>query len=569
MRVTQETFIDGLDFISKDTQISPNGYYYLVNARQRLGSIQPNKKPLRISGIPSGNKQGIIAVGDILIAFVDGSAYYNVDGQTTWIKISNFTLDANVEKLYSIAVPAGTVAYVRKLNSSLNAADPIVKTYTLTVNGTPSAILVQDGINQPQLILENGLGGFTARAAQTYTQWANNALSREYVPIGTQMFIVDAKLFVVNPSKHAIYHSISGRYLDFMVNIDVNGDKLATESLGGADSVSFNFDADEITCCQAVGIPSSFVYGTARVTRIITLDYNNPILGEPQPYVSEIVVTGLVNEDSFVDILGDYACIDFEGVKSFNAVKTFKFEGRNSIFSLMLSRLLETTTSSGVKKTIKQTRCRAIVFNNYALFNLDTTWSNLLVIYDTILQKWVALDITKVNAIKQFAIVETEEQSKLYAINVLDELYQLYGSTENETGQLHTRAFANVVQSQEGIEKVVSKGEYFKPSFEDGSENAVVRLVEMANGEYSQQVLQNLPENLAGIQFPFQFPIIFNNRPRAETLTFNLARAGLKGNKLSYVVQWNTDAKLCGFELMTRDEDAPVSKEQMERTYAS
>ena len=116
--------------------------------------------------------------------------------------------------------------------------------------------MVQDGINQPWLIQLNELINIlTARKLNTYNQWSNvssGANSREYVPIGKQMMYLNSILFIVAPNGRSIYRSVSGRPLDFMVNIDVDGKKVPSEIIGGAASVSFAADFDEITCITPV-----------------------------------------------------------------------------------------------------------------------------------------------------------------------------------------------------------------------------------------------------------------------------------------------------------------------------
>src|SRR5258708_29733690 len=112
------------------------------------------------------------------------------------------------------------------------------------------------------------------------------------------------------------------------------------------------------------------------------------------------------------------------------------------------------------------------------MFNFDTNWGNLLAIYDTILQKWVALDIIPMFAIKQFAIIELSGESKLYAVNDTD-LYQLYGSTETEIAQLYTRAYIAMVPTDKAFSEYgqpgiayAQKSEYLKVHFQGGNKAA-------------------------------------------------------------------------------------------------
>lgn len=555
MKVLQNNFNDGFDLLSCDTEISKNGFLYLINARQRLGFIEPNKKPLEITGAPAGKKQGGIALEDVLIAFIAGSAWYNVDGSDSWIQIPGFAMSPTVDIYYAIAVPDGTVKYQRKLETA-NISNPISREYPdFLIDGTPAGILVQDGINQPYLIQQLASGIFSARVTNTYAKWKNEQKNREYVPIGKQMTIVDAKLLISSPDNKKIYQSISGRYLDFMVNVDVNGDKLPTEAQGGADSVSFNFDSADITCLTECNIPSSFIYGTSRNLRIVTLDYNNTIFGEPTYFVSEKLTVGVVNQDSIIDILGDYAIIDFEGIKSFNAVKNLKIEGDNSIFSLNIGRII---------KKIKQTNPHAIMYDNFALFYLKTKWGNLIAVFDTLLQRWSSFDIIDALLIKKFAITTTTSAFHLYAFTGDDKIYKLYSSTEVETAQLHTRSYTrhNAEDAPDSFSNI--KGESFKLAFADGSIEGTVQLVEQADGQKSLSLSKTLPIDVSGISFPISFPIIFNANQTDEAITFNL-RGGKKGSKLSYIIKWNSDAILNSIELVTSEEVPAVAKKQKER----
>lgn len=551
MHGLQNTFVGGLDAITPDTQIADNSYYYLINARQRLGSIKPNKKPAKVTTIPVGLKQGTISLGNILISFISGKAYFNVDESQYWFKIPSFLMSTTIERFYSIAVPEGKVNYIRKLNPDENISSLLIKSYDFEIQGTPASILVQDGVNQPWVIEYDPVTGlFSSRETNNYNDWTN--ADREYVPIGKQMMLVDSKLYIVEPNSKFIYQSISGRYLDFMVNVDINGNKLNTESQGGAASVSFNFDSDDITAIVPASNPSSFLYCTARFVRIIALDYARTIFGEPTYFVSSgPIEVGVVNQDSVVSILGDTALIDEEGVKSFNSVTQLEFEGNNSIFSLQLAKLLD---------GVKQTSCRAISFNNYAIFDLDTRKGRLMAIYDMLLEKWVALDITEVFKVKQFTIVKTTSGQKLYAINTKDELFQLYASDDTEIAQLYTKSFIALGDN----EYMAQKSEFFKTFFNGGSENGIATVIELIDGQIGQRLNKNLSDNLAGISFPIQLPIIFGNKPTCEPITFNLTN-GRKGYKIAYIVQWNTDAELQAIEMKTSNDTPIVAGKQAER----
>lgn len=561
MIYNQSDFSDGFNFITSDVNISGNGYYYLINARQRFGEIEANAATFQNQTIPAGKKQGAITLGNILIVFIAGAAWYNIDGSNIWNKVPGFAMDPTVKKYYTLAVPASTFNFTRILNVSGNIKDPL-QTTNFKVNGTIAGIIVQDGINQPFVIYQElNSGNLLSRVTGNYTSWTLNT-SMEYVPIGNQMMFLDQKVYIVSQNNKYIYQSISGRPLDFMVNVDLNGDKLPTEDAGGAISVSFSFDSDDITCIKPINTPDSFIYGTARNTRVITLDFTNTIFGEPTYTQAAELVVGIVNQDSALDILGDYALIDFEGVKSFNAVTQLKWEGRNSVFSLQLSRIL---------KSIKQTRCRSIFYNNFALFALDTVWGFLIAVYDTLLGKWVAFDIIDgISSVREFAIVSTPEFDKLYCITENDELYQLYADPINkEAASIHTRAFSGITSNQYGQTATISyqqQGEYLRMYFRDVFQDTKVIITQYCDGQRSQRLEIPLPHNTGGVgPGPIYPPVIPSEGIRAQCLNVNLSGVSLEAVKVAFVIQWKGSAKLMAIELQVSDNMPLVDRNQAEQ----
>lgn len=565
MIYNQAKFDAGLNFITSDLNIANNGYYYIVNARNRFGEIEAINGSIKNTTVPPGKKQGHIGLGNILIEFIAGNAWYNIDGSPIWAKVPGFTMNTAVDKIYSLAVPASTFNFSRALNISGNVKDPIKNT-NFKVNGTIAGVIVQDNINQPYIIYQDLVtGNLLSRKTQTYAEWTLNT-KMEYVPIGNQMMFLDQKVFIVSPNNKYIYQSISGRPIDFMINVDINGNKLATEDAGGAISLSFAFDSDDITAIKPANIPDSFLYCTARNTRIITLDFQNTIFGEPTYSQAAELVVGVVNQDSVLDILGDYALIDFEGVKSFNAVAQLKWEGRNAIFSLQLSRIL---------KGIKQTRCRSILFNNFALFAIDTVWGFLIAVYDTLLNCWVAFDIIAgLSSVREFAILTTPERDKLFAITENDDLFELYADEDNrEAPSMHTRAFSRVLEPlyMQASISFQQKSEYLKLYFRDSFQDTQVVVTEFCDGKRSQRLTKNLPSQKTGIgPAPIYPPVIPSVNVRAQSLTFNLSGdTTFEAAKNSFVIQWKGSAKLQALELLTSDNMPNMSNTQAEQTLVS
>jgi len=402
----QSDFGGGQDNISDPIKIAADSYEYLFNGRSRFSVIDTIKKPRLLDNAPSGNRQGLYAIGNSMILFVSGLAYYYDTTFDVWHKINTFLMDVNVDTIYTEFVNSSTANAVRKMNSSGSNNDKILKTYDFTVSGNPAGLVCQDGINQPWLIqLNTNTNTFSARLCKTYDQWSNTSITandREYVPIGKQMLYINDILFIIAPDGTSIYRSVSGRPLDFMVNIDVSGNKGASENLTGASSVGFSVGSQTITAIRELGA-DAFIIATAHNVNIVSFDYINTIFGEPTFTFPAKMKFGIVNQFSISEFK-DVVSIDFEGVTSFNAVSQLRFEGCNSIFSLNMS---------GFFKDIRQDVCCCIEFNNYIHFGVKSTLGYVVMIYDILKDSWAAIDVTEASKVKMFAILTTSLNSDI------------------------------------------------------------------------------------------------------------------------------------------------------------
>jgi len=549
MEFTQSDFRGGINQLDDDTGIKDNEYVLLVNGRQRYGQVQPNRASTEQRLPFAGNPQALMSVGNTLLLIISGRAYYRIYGQSTWIRIADFSMDATAERVWLIAIPKSSRDYVRKLNVSLN--NPIIINTDFNISGTPAGIIVQDGINQPWLIQFNAVTQtFVARVTKTYAQWANSSVTandREYVPIGKQMFMLNEKLFVLAPDSKSIYQSVTGRPLDFMVNVDADGNKLVAESEGGASSVSFAFDNDDITCIRDVNITNTFLYGTARHVRLITLDYTQTIFGEPYPIQAQKIEAGILNDQCFVDALGDYTFIDNDGIKSFNAVQNLRVEGRNSVFSQQIDRLI-------AGRVQESDTAAAYAFNNYGLYYCKTLHGRAIAVYDMLHQVWVSLDITNVQNVKQFCALENGAISVLYAITD-DAVWEMYTADTREMGQLHIKAL------MPGDIKNEHKGHWVKPIFRGATIDGVVEVQEKADDQQSQRETRDTENSVMAMTWPLFFPITFSSKPNAYNNVIVVDK-GLAGKKLAYVILWNTDASLMNIGINTSEQEAVAATRQ-------
>lgn len=413
----QSDFRGGQNLFDQDAVIADNEYGLAFNVRNRKTSLTPIKAALEDTTIPAGKKQGIYAFDRYILAFVNGHAYWkDVVLDTVWTKITGMFLDPNVNYIYCEVVPASKSNYEKRLISNTQIegtpSNNPVNTTNIAINGTPAGLVVQDGVNQGWLIDSTA----TARRLQTYLEWTKD--SREYVPIMKQMKYLNGILFGVSKEDNkTIYRSVSGRPLDFVVNITSDGNKG-----GDAETTAYAAGFDEITLLSSLDTGELLV-GTNKNLFPIEFNYEKTIFAEPTFLNRRSIPVGVVNQFSFLSYLrdddfSDYFFIDEDGMRYLRATKD-RNEGRNSAFSLRIANALSE----------KQTVTAAVLFNDYGLFSVQTIYGNLIAVYDNKREQWVCFDqIGDVNPIKQFAVANQSSSPTLYAITG-SKIYKLYKAT--------------------------------------------------------------------------------------------------------------------------------------------
>jgi hypothetical protein len=129
-----------------------------------------------------------------------------------------------------------------------------------------------------------------------------------------------------------------------------------------------------------------------------------------------------------VDVLGDVAFVHDTGIRSFNGITQFRFEGRNAPFSGPINSLLDGIT---------QTSAATGTHDNYAIFAVTTIYGNGILWYDMLLQKFVALDIYPgVGNIIKFASTLDNGTRYTYFMTATG-IYRLFGSSERATVSLY------------------------------------------------------------------------------------------------------------------------------------
>src|SRR3990167_3744514 len=546
---TQSNFSGGLNLYLQDSHVADDEYFMGFNLRNRDGSIIPTRSYTKLTGAPVGKKQGLYGFDIYLVLFCAGKAYYKIVGSDTWHLISGFTMSATADRIYAQAVPASTINFKRKRNELADATGNSTESNisvdpTLNVNGTEAGLVCQDGVTQPRLILSNG----NARAIQAYGTWADGA--REYVPIGLQMTYLNGILFVVSPDKKKIFRSVTGRPLDFVVNIDTAGLKG-----GDADTTSHRVSYDDINFIGSLNTGELLV-GTSKALFPVELNYNELFFGEPTFNNRPLIEAGIVNQFSMVELLGDTAFIDFNGMRSFNAVQQLNNEGRSSILSKKVEKLFV-----DVRQTAGAT-C-AMVFDNYAFFAVNSSFGYLTLVYDMLSSVWCSMDFIDSVPVMQFGVVNLSDEQQIYCINSNGDVYKLYDLNQNYSAAM---LFPKTRIIQENLKKGLKlKG--VRTLFVDGLSEDSATVTSFIDGERKTRIVQTLRDTTGGIAFPVYYPVMFDSKSKVNNLLFNFTGIAGAGTKIGCSISWSNDARLVEFQMDAEDVDTVASQKQQQQVY--
>jgi hypothetical protein len=531
----QSDFTGGLNIFNDSAKLADNEYGKALNIRNRENALQTIKEPLLDSSAPSGKKQGIYGFDKYIILFSKGKGYYkDITIDSPWTQIGGLLMDPTCDYIYVAAVPASTLNYNRKLivqtQVSGNANNPAIALESgLQINGTPGGLVVQDGINQPWVIFPDG----TARVIQNYAQWNKATNLREYVPIGKQMAFVNGILFVMGQDGKTIYRSVSGRPLDFVVNVDVNGNKG-----GDATTTSYAASFNEATYIGGLATGELLV-STNKISYAIEFDYNNTIFDEPRFLNRKPYDSGIVNQFSFVGFLRDdgspqYYFIDLDGIRTFTTGN--QNEGRNSAFARNVNK--------GLVK--RQTVTAATIFDNYSIFSVKTTYNddrNFIAVFDNLTLTWICFDDYSVGTIKQFAVADQTDNPVLYAITE-DNVYKVFGGENNLLADVYFKS------NTSGSCSTQIKLDNIYCCFTDGTIAGTVSATDICNGIENKTLYQTL----SGI------PV--------ENQKFNFQGLSKQSFKVQPRIRWQNDSKLLLLEtsLTAQTQSTPI--QQTAKSYA-
>ena len=444
---------------------TPNQYRLALNLRTRFDVCSPVPSSVVDDAAPSGVKQAILTFGNYVLLFCAGKAYYKLNGDLAWTQIEAFSMSTTAPRYWTVTVPVNITNYGRLagqvITGTTTTGTDTTNTYgAVSANlpitqinvaagtfGNNAGLLVQDGVNQPQFIYIDANGVIQCRTTQSYSDWSfpldadynlTGADAREYVPIGTYMAWSDSVLFIVDPTFTYIYRSVSGRPLDFVINVDENG-----QAGGDARTTSYSVGVNGITAMKTMSGNTLFVAAGGASCFSVSFDKSNvavKVFGEWTFERKPLFNANCITDRGIIDVAGspdspnsgDSVFIDANGLRSFNAILQEQNEGRNSIFSATVQSLFDGIHQSAkVNATSTGGWCAAINYDNYAIFSVLTTLGYVLVIYDTINNCYTAIDTQQVgnHAVKQFAAINIDTLA-LYAITDDDRVVQLFASPD-------------------------------------------------------------------------------------------------------------------------------------------
>lgn len=563
----QESFIGGMNLLADDTRLPSNQYRIGFNVRNRYDVLQTVPVGVKDTAAPAGVKQELTTFGNFIILFVAGYAYYRYYTATGWTQIPGFKMSTDAPRYWTCVIPLATTNYGRIAPPTLDSTGTVYTTMPssnspikLTNNasaefgGNDPGLLVQDNLNQPQFIYIDPASGYpTVRTTQTYEQWditydpvtleASND-KREYVPIGNAMAWVDGVLYITSQDFNFIYRSVSGRPLDFVVNVGIDGSKG-----GDATTTSYSVGVGGITCLRQMSTSGLFV-AASNANFIVSKNTENnaPKLFGEYTFIRTFLFNATCLSDRVIfDTLGDTRFIDLTGVRSFNAIEQEQNEGRNSVFT--------NTIAKAFQNIVQDPNATAgILYDNYELYGVNTIFGPAIAVYDTLSKCWSSFDLSQTGGskVKIFAKIELTIQ-RLYAVTEDDELYTLYAGTTNALSSIRTpSACSSNVKDERGYNidnKMELKLQEVRCIVNEVTKNMSVSITPFVNnrltasGEQTKEITYNEPTipYTGGLDLPDVDTQLFN-------LLFTFPNCG-QGWKTFLVISWTSNTALTQYSM--------------------
>ena len=520
---SQFSFLGGMDTRIEPSKLGNTKYPLLFNGRIKRNTIKPVRKHLKLDA-PAGEKQGLYAAGNLLVLFVNGYAYWKdvTSSVLAWQGLADWTPMKTTGRIYAEVVPIsyyqGTISYD---NSNPDLGDTNKITFPGLEAPTAAQLFVTDGTNR-RVINPDG----SWRKVQEYNDWTTS--SPEYVPLCVLPKRAGQKLYCVDPvNRNKIYHSVSGRFLDFVINRNSTGDKN-----GDAETTFKAVDFNPTTALIPLSDGALFV-GTLYASYVVVPDYSDTFFGEPLLPESTLFPTGPVNERSFAGInhngAYDMAFITQLGIQSFNVTKQARFESNNFPLGTPIADILD-----GI-----QANTAACNFDLYALFSVSTVYGKVVLVYDNTLEAFVSID-TGFGEVVDFAVVKTNGQQKLYFTNSADELFEAYGDTVNAICRVQIGDFAYTTEVGQ-VAGVQYRANNVKLQFGDVKESTDIQVSLYADKKLIQTAGRSISP--ADLVEAVPWPVPYPSSRQCEPIAVKFTEAPYCW-KAGVFVEWSGEAQL-------------------------
>lgn len=350
-----------------------------LNVRVRKNGIEPALRHVKLD-TPAGLHQAIFANDNTMGLIVAGNIYkVKLPENITIPQGGSGVIDATIDRVYHAAVPAPS-------NWLVNSV------YQPTISTAEECLVIQDGTNQPTLIFSD----FSNRPAHMYEDWTYE--DPEYVPIGSFMVFSGKKLFIANGKK--IYQSVSGRPLDFVLNINNAGEKG-----GDADTTHIGISASTLTA-----LAPSQTGGLLPFTRYkaysLEPEYQLPLIfGEPQYVPADVFPVGAVNDLAFAFANGESLFISPAGIQAFNQVLQVQKASNNTPYGAkIIDYLIRPITSTATA-----------MVDDYTFIAVNTIFGPAVLVHDNVLNAFIGFDLT-LGIVKEFCTIEDNGLTRLFYI---------------------------------------------------------------------------------------------------------------------------------------------------------
>lgn len=498
--INQRAFAGGMSALFDSTKPPENTYRIGINTRARKNVLAGAFKPIKIT-TPNAIHQAIFSLDDKLVVIIGGVPHIYNDASRTVTEIPGAaSLSPTATFVYHESVPAPDNPFVVTGNN-------FSKTYVPAVNQIPAVTVLQDGETQPRILTPE----LVCRAAGTYAAWTYDG--PEYIPIGRQMCYSSGtkKLFVASPDGRRVFQSVSGRPLDFVLNFNSTTGVKQSDAEGSSIVVS----AARLVLLAAAQT-GGFIAATRHGAFSANPSADYPLaFGEPYLKPDPLFPVGAVSHLCISTANGESVFVSPGGIQSFNEVMQYQNESNNTAFGAPISDYIIQPI----------TRACAIRANSYTFFGMDTVFGSGILVFDNQIGAFVSIDL--VGAVKEFAILDNNGQSRVFFITYTNEMYELplYSGTPSAF-HVYLGEFTTTPEAQQKPDRVCLTLNNVRNAGEVTVDFVVDRVVvdtqsrAITGNETAPTLVRTTPVDLPteGETKAIQLAITPDNRPAGQTL---------------------------------------------------